>query len=210
MTTNITSNDTNDSFNLMQTVKRRLYAMRNGALAAQMRQGGLEYRINFGLNIPQVKEIAADILQMELEHDELLGLANALWHNENTRESRLTAPMIFPPADMTPALADRWLREAQTTEISDHLCHSLLRKLPFAGDVADCILADETASDLNRYAALRLVLNLLIIGKIPTATAREAASNEQKRQCRLTVPLAAQILDEVEFMEECESDTDAR
>ncbi len=46
-------------FNLMQAVKRRLYAMRNGALAAQMRNAGLHYRINFGLNIPQLKEIAA-------------------------------------------------------------------------------------------------------------------------------------------------------
>ena len=40
------------TFNLMQSVKRRFYAMRNGMLAAQMRQGGVDYRINFGLNIP--------------------------------------------------------------------------------------------------------------------------------------------------------------
>lgn len=190
------------SFNLMQTVKRRLYAMRNGALAAQMRRGGLEYRINFGLNIPQVKEIAADIMRMGLTHEELLGLATALWDNENTRESRLTAPMIFPPEEMPPAIAEKWLREAQTTEIADHLCHSLLRKLPYADTLANNLLADERTSDLNRYAALRLMLNLLILHKIHPAEAREAAAGEKSRQCRLTAPLASQILEEVEFIEE--------
>ena len=40
-------NDGEKSFNLMQTVKRRLYAMRNGALAAQMRNGGAELPYQF-------------------------------------------------------------------------------------------------------------------------------------------------------------------
>ena len=190
------------SFNLMQTVKRRLYAMRNGALAAQMRRGGLEYRINFGLNIPQIKEIAADILQMGLSRNELLELAHALWKNENTRESRLTAPMIFPPEEMTEPLATEWLKQAQTTEIADHLCHSLMRKLPYAEALASSILADSTASDINRYTALRLVMNLLVSGRITPASARKMAEAEQQRKTRLTTALAASILCEVEFMEE--------
>lgn len=189
-------------FNLMQTVKRRLFAMRNGALAAQMRSGGLNYRINFGLNIPQVKEIATDIINMGLDRHELLGLANALWENENTRESRLTAPMIYPPEEMTAHLAAEWLRQAQTIEIADHLCHSLLRKLPFAGNLANEVLSDKTASDINRYTALRLTLNLMMLHKTTAAHAREVALAEQQRQCRLTAAIAARIIEEADFMTE--------
>ncbi len=193
-------NDGEKSFNLMQTVKRRLYAMRNGALAAQMRNGGLNYRINFGVNIPQIKEIASDLLQTGLTTTELVDLANALWSNENTRESRLIAPMILPIEAMTPELATRWLREAQTTEIADHLCHSLLRKLPYADAAANAVLADADASDINRYAALRLILNRLILRKTEPAQAVEQARNEQARKCPLTNTIAAQIINEADFM----------
>lgn len=87
------------TFNLMQSVKRRFYAMRNGMLAAQMRQGGVDYRINFGLNIPQIKDIAAELIASGLSAAELASLARALWDNESTRESRLLAPMILPPEE---------------------------------------------------------------------------------------------------------------
>jgi len=70
------------TFNLMQSVKRRFYAMRNGMLAAQMRQGGVDYRINFGLNIPQIKDIAAELIASGLSAAELASLARALWDNE--------------------------------------------------------------------------------------------------------------------------------
>lgn len=188
-----------DSFNLMQTVKRSLYARRNGALAEQMRRGGLMYRINFGLNIPQVKEVAAEILAQGLSSKEQLDLANLLWENVNTRESRLIAPMLYPADIMTADIALRWLMEAQTTEIADHLCHSLLRHLPFAPEVAHAVLADTGATPLNRYAALRLMLNLLILGKIAPSEAAAAAAAEQATGTPLTRAVAAQLADEAEF-----------
>ena len=48
------------TFNTMQTLKRRFFAMRNGLLADQMRRAGSNFRIIFGLNIIQLNEIAAD------------------------------------------------------------------------------------------------------------------------------------------------------
>lgn len=186
------------AFNMMQTVKRRLYAMRNGALAAQMRNAGLDYRINFGLNIPQVKEIAADITASGMSSAELLGLANALWENVNTRESRLIAPMLYPADIMSAEEGRRWLTEAQTTEVADHLCHSLLRRLPFAEEIAMSTLGDAGASGLNRYAALRLLLNLLLLGRVDATSARHAAEEEQMRKDPTTARVAAQIISETD------------
>lgn len=48
-------------FNQIQEIKRRFFAMRNGIVADTMRKGGLGYKMVFGLNLPQIVEIAADI-----------------------------------------------------------------------------------------------------------------------------------------------------
>ena len=45
----------------IQEVKHRCYAMRNGAVADTMRRLGAPYRVIFGVNLPQLKEIASDI-----------------------------------------------------------------------------------------------------------------------------------------------------
>lgn len=174
--------------------------MRNGALAAQMRAAGLAYRINFGLNIPQIKEIASEISNMQLSSFEMLTLANSLWKNETTRESRLLAPMIYPADLMTSDTALSWMRQTQTTEIADHLCHSLLRHLPFATGLAETIIADQVASDINRYTAIRLILSLLISGKTQPETARRIALSEQQRNCPATRPITIQILSEIDFL----------
>lgn len=185
-------------FNLMQTVKRRFYAMRNGALAEQMRSRGLTYRINFGLNLPQIKEIAADVTASVSHTKELIDLSMELWANEATRESRLMAPMIFPADVFTRQLAEKWLSEAQTVEVADVLCHALLRKCGFAYDVAIELLQRPDASDMNRYAALRLLLNLVVTGAVGAAETQQAAIDEQRRACSLTQGVAAQLLSEFE------------
>lgn len=208
-------------FNNMQTVKRRFYAMRNGALAAQMRNAGLNYSINFGLNLPQIKEIAAE-QNATLTSAELLQLACDLWKNNTTRESMLIAPMLYPADLMTEEVALQWMAQAPTAEVADNLCHSLLRKLPFANALparflnvttattTDCNSTNEgtntttvgtdSATDMQRYTALRLWLNLLILGKADTQAIADAAKTEQQRNCPLTRSLTHRILEEIEFM----------
>ena len=46
------------SFNEMQTVKRHFFALRNGVIADALRRAGSPFRIIFGLNLPQIAEIA--------------------------------------------------------------------------------------------------------------------------------------------------------
>lgn len=167
------------TFNLMQSVKRRFYAMRNGMLAAQMRQGGVDYRINFGLNIPQIKDIAAELTASGLSGAELASLARALWDNESTRESRLLAPMILPPEE-APEVAAKWMEEAQTTEIADTLCHSLLRRLDCAPGLVAVAMASPTGR-LGLYTPLRLLANLLASGKSAPTRPRKPLRHPRPR-----------------------------
>lgn len=180
-------NDTAE-FNDMQRLKRRFFAMRNGALAEQLRRSGAPYRIIFGLNLPQIAEIAADTPQSA-------EMAERLWANRTTRESMLIAPMLFPATAMQPVTAMRWAMTAETPEVVDVLCHRLLRRLDYCFDIADELW--QAPAVINRYAALRLMLN-----RFPQQIdiIEERAREEAARHEPMTASLCRQILEEVEFL----------
>ncbi|MBQ7853600.1 MAG: DNA alkylation repair protein [Muribaculaceae bacterium] len=177
-------------FNEMQTVKRRFFAMRNGAVADNMRRHGANYRIIFGLNLPQIVEIAN-------ETPSNATLAEALWKNQSTRESMLMAPMIYPRDEFGFETACRWVSEVSTAEVGDVLCHRLLRYKDFAWQLAIAMVVSSKA--MERYVALRLMFNLLPshLDEVKDLATIELEKNEQ-----LTSMLCRQLIDEVDFLKE--------
>lgn len=177
-------------FNEMQTVKRRFFAMRNGAVADNMRRHGANYRIIFGLNLPQIVEIANET-PCSVE------LAESLWKNQSTRESMLMAPMIFPREDFSFEIACRWASETPTAEVADVFCHRLLRHTSYAWQLA-CSLVKSSVV-MERYIALRLMFNLLPshLEEVCQYATSELENNES-----LTAILCRQLIDEVDFLKE--------
>ncbi len=165
-------------------------AMRNGIIADTLRSTGLPYRIIFGLNLPQLEEIAKST-GTDRE------LSDALRTNVTTRESLLLAPMIFPFNELTPALASEMIENAPSAEVIDILAHYLLRKTPFAESIIDRYAADSI--DLRRYAAIRL---LAATWRTMPVKAASLARNETLRQCALTRIAAMNIIDDIKFSNE--------
>ena len=184
-------------YNRMQIIKRRFFAMRNGIIADTLRKAGLDYRMIFGLNLPQIVEIAA-------EQPHSAQLAKELWADRRTRESMLLAPMLYPPTEMDTATAARWLAEAPTTEVADVLCLKLLRNVDGAPEIALAALA--SATEMTRYSALRLLYNVLILAqsrpdecrRLATAM-RPAVQAELEARSPLTAPVATRLLEEIDF-----------
>lgn len=173
----------------MQQVKRRFYAMRNGIVADTLRRSGHPCRMIFGLNLPQIIDIAA-------ETGPSAELAEELWADRRTRESLLLAPMLYPASAITPETARAWMRAVPAAEVADILCHRLLRRLPSAWD-----LASELATDpepMTRYTALRLMRNILT--RENAHLVRPVAEAELDRAEPLTRPLCLNILDEITFL----------
>lgn len=176
-------------FNRLQTIKRRLFAMRNGIIADTLRKAGSPYRIIFGVNLPQLSEIASEIGK-DLE------LATVLWDNKSTRESRMIAPMIYPLEHLTAEKASEMFADTDSTEVMDILCHKLLRQTTFSSDLIAANI--NSPSPLHRYGALRLLW--WTIAECPER-ALELAQNEFRRDCPMTKMVARQIIDEVEFIQ---------
>lgn len=180
----------NQDFNSMQILKRRFFAMRNGLLADQLRRAGSPFRIIFGLNVIQIKEIAADY-----GHD--ASMAAKLWANATTRESMLMAPMLWRSEDFTADELVALCGSSPHAEVSDMLCHRLLRGRCDAPAIVDKLAASELP--LMRYTALRLALAMLGDG-MAAERAAELAANELAANEPLTRALAMMLKDSAEFL----------
>ena len=143
----------------MQQTKRAFFTYRNGILVDVLRRAGSPYKMIFGLNLPQISEIAA---ATGTDHS----LAMALFSDRTTRESQLLAPMIADPDALSADDALELLTQAPDREAVDILCHRLLRRLPFAAELA-------ANPALPPYSALRLAANLIVSS--PAAAAAVAA-----------------------------------
>lgn len=169
-------------------IKKMFYAMRNGIVADALRQQGSPFRMIYGVNLPHLVEIASQVAHNA-------DTAQALWDDHTVRESMLLAPMVYPHDEFDSQTAERWIASANTPEVIDILCHRLLRHRPYAYDMA--IALSGSTSDLKRYAALRIMFNLLPKHIKETAG---YASAELARENPTTYGIARSLLDEIEFI----------
>lgn len=169
----------------MQAIKRRFFAMRNGVVADVLRRAGSPYRVIFGLNLPQIVDIASSTGPSR-------ELAEALWANNTTRESVLAAPMLMPRDAFTIEDARRWSETVPDREAADYLCHRLLRHMPYAMSLADEL---SLAGGIKRYTGVRLAVNLVYAhpAEAMAIAARILASDNEPQVERL----ANQIVTEV-------------
>lgn len=82
-----------------------------------MREKGLVYKLNFGVEIPRIKMIAEGY---EKNHD----LAQALW-KEDIRECKIMAAMLQPVDTFYPEIADIWVESIRNIEIAELTCMNL-------------------------------------------------------------------------------------
>ena len=183
-------NKRDESKSLMQNVKQRFFAFRNGIVADNLRKTGSTYRIIFGLNLPQLKEIATFI-------GENRALADELWANSSTRESRLLAPMLVDPNVFALSDAKQWISDfSGNIEEIDILCHSLLNKVSFRDELID--IYRESGKACERYLALRLAFGWL--GGSKTVDARSLAEKEATHNDSLTKGIARQLYDDASYL----------
>ncbi len=167
--------------------------MRNGIIADTLRKAGLPYRIIFGLNLPQIADIAATLPKET-------SLALKLWDNNSTRESMLLAPMVYPMEEFDMDTAMMFARTSPTAECMDNLCHKLLSKSPDAFEIATMMSAP-TETPMVRYGAMRILWKLMSSHSEPV---ERMAREEYDRNDPYTKTASKQIIDELDFLRECE------
>ncbi len=130
-------------------IRKEFFSFRNGMIADTLRKGGLEQKYIFGLQLPQIKDIA--IRFKPDNEDESAALAKSLWSDKECREARLLACHLMAPALMTKEEALEWAEGILTREEADILAFRLLRHLPFKSELANYL--EDTESELKKYTA---------------------------------------------------------
>ncbi len=141
----------------LKSIRKELYAYRNGIVADALRKGGDPHQLIMGCQL-------TDIISIARAYGSDRALANALWADTKHRECRLAAPMICPADGFTMADAEQWSRSVMNAEEADVLCHRLLRNLPYAMQLFHTLAA--SSEPMVRYVAFRLLLNLVVTGKV--------------------------------------------
>lgn len=107
----------------------------NGVISTSMRQKGMNYKLIFGVPIPEIKHIAA-------AHEPDAELARALW-KEDVREMKILATLLFQAGSMTQEEALAWMREIPYPEIAEQCCNNLFPTVEQPDQLALKFLADK-------------------------------------------------------------------
>ena len=148
----------------IKEIKKQFRLFMNGIVSQSMREKGLDYKLNFGIELPRLKEIAA---KFEKNHD----VAQALW-KENIRECKILAGMLQPIDTFYPEIADIWVEDMHYPEIAEFTCMNLFQHLPYASDKAFQWIADE--GEYFQFCGYMLMARLLMRGN----EMNERAENE--------------------------------
>ena len=176
-------------FNSMQTIKRRFFAMRNGILADTLRKGGSPYEMIFGLNLPQLTEIARDIGPDET-------IAHALLDDRRTRESQMLSSLIMPPESLTTVdVAKSYIDALRSTEAVDVACLKLLKKTDFVLRLAESCLG--STDSMQKYAGLRLLWNIYFTYPKECRSIASSFSDDDPR----LLNMAKTLIEEIDFMD---------
>lgn len=135
----------------IRAIKQELRANMNGIASARMRESGLQYHVNFGIELPRLKQIAAEF---EPNHE----VAQQLWH-ENVRESKIMAAMLMPVERFYPEVADIWVEQMPNAEIAQMTVMLLFARLPYAAEKAfEWIAGEQETAQLCGFLLLGRLL----------------------------------------------------
>lgn len=102
----------------------KIRQLRNGDTADSMTRMGIIYPVNYGVSIPNLKQIAAQYVG---NHN----LAITLFE-QDIRECRILASLIDDPAQVTGEQIDQWSAHFTNIEIVEQVCSNLFWRVEYS------------------------------------------------------------------------------
>ena len=112
----------------IKQIKQSFRFRMNGVASQSMREKGILYKLNWGIPVPELKEMAK-------EYGKDYALAIELW-KEDIRECMILATLTMPYEKMDEELVEVWMERVKTQEMAEILAFNLLQHLNFASALA--------------------------------------------------------------------------
>lgn len=164
----------------IREIRKRLRLAMNGVISTSMREKGITYKLNFGVPLPEIKQIAASF-------EPGTELASALW-KEDIREFKILATFLQPVDDFPLEQAEQWTAEIPYLEIAEQCSRNLFCKLPYAEDLVLGLIFN-TREEYARTTAFLVLGELFKANKNVIAPVKAAFMIEAMRS--LAKPLFA-------------------
>ena len=177
---------------IIKSIKNDFRLGMNGIISTSMRNKGMDYKIIFGLSLPQLRNLSE-------KYSPNQEVATRLW-NENIRESKLLASMIYPSSEMSIDIAKTWIDEIKYSEVADIASMFLFSKLPYAEQL--CLEYIDSENENHIYFAFRLFIRLLInkseISKESIQTLKAKALEYSKSENIAVASIANDVIDRLD------------
>ena len=141
----------------IKQIKRSFRSAMNGPVSQSMRDKGTLYKLNWGVALPKLREMAQ-------QYTPSYELAIKLW-KEPIRECKLMALMLMPPEDMPMEVVDIWMEQTHTQELAEVAAVQLYQHLSYAPLLAFKWMA--SADALPQITAYTLLGRLFMKGMEP-------------------------------------------
>ena len=141
----------------LKAIKRSFRTVMNGVASHSMREKGVGYKLNWGVSLVHLREMAATYGK---DYD----LAIALW-KEDIRECKILATLIMPAERLLPEVADIWLEQTTSQELAEMLAANLLKDVSYAPEIAYRWMASD--SDIRQICGFCILSRLFMRGQEP-------------------------------------------
>ncbi len=116
--------DNPDAERMFQEILSKIKPLQNIEVVNSMQKRGVDYKVNFGVSIPLLRDMASNY-----EKNHLLALK--LW-NKQWRETMILATLLEEPDKVTENQMDFWVRNFLTIEIAEQAAMNLFSMTNFA------------------------------------------------------------------------------
>jgi hypothetical protein len=140
---NIISLHTSERFNHILNL---INLHKNGTVSDSMKASGLNYKINFGVSIVDLRKIAKTYYADNT-------LSKLLWE-KGWRETFILATLIADPRTLDKASVDKWTNEIPTTEISEQLGNNLIANITSSVILKELLYSPDNLKRITAYKAL--------------------------------------------------------
>ena len=141
----------------LKEIKKSFFLRMDGTASRSMRDKGLDYKINWGVSIPDLRKMAD-------EYGKDYALAIELW-KENIRECKILATMMMPPEQMLPEIVELWMEQTPSQEIAEMAAFNLYQHLEYAPVLAFQWIAGD--NEMEQICGYNLLARLFMKGQEP-------------------------------------------
>jgi hypothetical protein len=116
--------DNPETEGIFQEILSKIKPLQNGEVVNSMDKRGVCYKVNYGVSIPLLRQLASEYPQNHL-------LALKLW-NKQWRETMILATMLEEAGEVTENQMDFWVKSFPSIEIAEQAAMNLFSKIAVA------------------------------------------------------------------------------